>query len=157
MKRRSAQPVDKDYQLWIMLEQARAAMLTAREKELAKYDTSAMKAAVLFIADSIGSEATPAEISRWILRRPHTVSGILDRMEKDGLINKTKDLERKNMVRVTLTERGKKALQQSGKRESIRRSLTSLSEGEKKELYIALEKIRDRALKVAAIPKPPYP
>ena len=157
MKGKSAQSVDKDYQLWVILEQARSAILTAREKELAKYDTSTMKAAVLFIADSIGSEATPAEISRWILRRPHTVSGILDRMEKDGLINKTKDLERKNMVRVTITDRGKKTLQQSRKRESIHRSLTSLSESEKEKLYTVLEKIRDRALKMAAVPKPPYP
>jgi DNA-binding MarR family transcriptional regulator len=149
---------DKDYNLWVILEQARTAVGTARDKELYPYKISFMKAAVLFIVDSIGSEATPAEISRWILRRSHSVSGLLERMEKDGLIKKTKDLPRRNLVRVTLTDKGKQALKESLRRESIHNVMAILSESEQEQLYSMLQRIRDRALKeTITIPTPPFP
>jgi len=117
-----------------------------------------MKAAVLFIVDSIGDEATPAEISRWLLRKSHSVSGLLDRMEKDRLITKTKNLHKKNLVRVTITEKGRKALALSLKRESINNTLSILSKEEQEQLYSSLEKVRDLALKEAAVTfKPNYP
>jgi DNA-binding MarR family transcriptional regulator len=149
---------DKDYNLWVMLEQARTAVGTARDKELYQYKISFMKAAVLYIVDSIGSEATPAEISRWILRRSHSVSGLLERMEKDGLITKSKDLPRRNLVRVTLTDKGKQVLKESLKRESIHNIMSILTESEREQLYSVLKRIRDRALKeTITIPTPPFP
>ena len=154
---KNLKPGDQDYNLWIMLEHARSAVVAAREKELNQYGISMMKAAVLFIVDSIGNEATPAEISRWILRKSHSVSGLLDRMEKDGLIKKTKDLHRKNLVRVTITEKGYKALNKSKDRKSIHRSMGVISDEERQKLYNQLEKIRDKALKIAGVSKPPYP
>jgi DNA-binding MarR family transcriptional regulator len=149
---------DKDFNLWVILEQARTAVGTARDKELYQYKVSFMKAAVLYIVDAIGSEATPAEISRWILRRSHSVSGLLERMEKDGLIKKAKDLPRRNLVRVTLTDKGKQTLKESLKRESIHNVMSVLSASEQEQLYSMLQKLRDRALKeTITIPTPPFP
>ena len=149
---------EPDYILWVLLEQAQSATFGAREKELSKYSTSPMQTAVLFIVDAIGSEATPAEVSRWLLRKSHSVSGLLDRMEKDGLVKKSKDLHRKNLVRITITNKGHKVLEQSKKRESIRRVMSVLSEEERLQLQSSLKKIRDKALRVSgAFPKPPYP
>lgn len=150
-------PFEREFRLWVMLEQAQAAVFAAREKELARYKLSPMKAAALHIIQSIGTEATPAEIARWILRKPHTVSGLLDRMEKDGLIIKAKNLPKKNLVRVTITEKGKRALRQSFKRESIGRSIAVISAGERSKLYAQLEKIRNKGIKLSGFPKPPYP
>jgi DNA-binding MarR family transcriptional regulator len=150
-------PFEREFRLWVMLEQAEAAVFAAREKELARYKLSPMKAAALYIIQSIGTEATPAEIARWILRKPHTVSGLLDRMEKDGLITKAKNLPKKNLVRVTVTEKGKRALRQSFKRESIGRSLSVIPASERSKLYAQLEKIRNKGLKLSGFPKPPYP
>jgi len=111
---------NKEDDIWIMLDQAHAAIYADREKELRQYNLSTMKSAVLFCINQIGSEVTPAELSRWLLRRSHSVSGLLNRMEKDGLIKKTKDLHRKNLVRVTITEKGKQAYKDSLKSVSIR-------------------------------------
>lgn len=149
---------DKDFNLWVMLEQARTAVGTARDKELYQYKVSFMKAAVLYIVNAIGSEATPAEISRWILRRSHSVSGLLERMEKDGLIKKAKDLPRRNLVRVTLTDKGKQILKETTKRESIHNVMSVLSASEQEQLYSMLQRLRDRALKeTITIPTPPFP
>jgi DNA-binding MarR family transcriptional regulator len=148
---------DQEFELGIMLEQAQQSVFASRERELAQYAVSPMKAAVLYIVDQIGNEATPAEISRWILRRSHTVSGLLDRMEKDGLIIKKKNLSKKNLVRVTITEKGKKALKQAAKRDTQKKIFSSLAQKDKEQLYSLLLKIRDKGLKLSGFPKPPYP
>lgn len=149
---------EEEFKLWVMLEQAHSAVFAAREKDLAQYKTSPMKAAVLFIVQQIGNEATPAEIARWILRKSHTVSGLLDRMEKDGLIIRKKNLPKKNLVRVTLTDKGKRTLRNSMKRESIRRIFAAVPKKEdRQQLYTQLEKLRAKGLKLSGFPKPPFP
>ena len=50
-------------------------------------------------------------LSRLLLREAHTMSGLIKRMEKQSLVEKSKDLEKKNLVRVTLTEKGEQAFQ----------------------------------------------
>ena len=107
---------DQDYRLWVLLHQTRDAVHIARKKELGRFEISTIQAAALFIIQAIGEQATPAEISRWLFRKPHSVSGLLNRMEKEGLVKKTKDLDKKNLVRVTLTEKGRQAYNHSLKR-----------------------------------------
>jgi len=110
---------DRDYQLWVLLQHVGDALLKARAKELSQYDISAIQARVLFIIKSIGDKATPSEISKWILREPHSVSSILTRMEKEGLVIKTKNLGKKKQVFVTLTEKGHQAYSRTIKNEAI--------------------------------------
>lgn len=149
---------DELYNLWAMLEQVNSGITLARDRELEQHGLSTIKASALFIIQSIGNEATPAEISRWILRRPHSVSGLLDRMEKDGLIKKTKNLHKKNLVRVTITPKGRKGLEIAAKRKTINQILNTLTAEERKQLYAFMDKLRNKALKVAGIThKPPFP
>ena len=142
---------DRDYNLWVLLRQTRDAMIKAREKELEKFDISSIQAAVLFTIQSIGPEATPAEISRRLVREPHSVSGLLSRMEKQGIIRRTKDLPKRNMVRVEMTEKGQEAYQQSTQRLMMHQIMSALSEEEQKHLWDSLEKLRDRAMKLSGI------
>lgn len=138
---------DRDYNLWVLLHQTRDATYNAREKELRQYGISLMEAAVLFIIQAIGDEATPAEISRWLFRKQHSVTALLVRMEKRGLVKKTRDLARKNMVRVTITEKGTQAYSNSANRDSIHKIMSTLSEEEHGQLSASLLKVRDVALK----------
>lgn len=150
--------LDKDFSLWVLLRQAGHTVYQATEKELSQYGISPEEAGVLSIVGALDNKATPTEISRWLLRKPHTVSGILSRMEKKGLIRKTKDLVRKNLVRVTLTEKGQQAHYQSTKIESIGKIMSCLSEEEHQKLISCLKTLRDRALKQLGIDQePPFP
>lgn len=142
-----AKALDRDYALWRLLLQAKDAVFKARQKELRQYAISPEEAGVLFVVQALGNKAMPAEISRWLLRRPHTVLGIVSRMQKKRLLTRTKDLKRKNLVRVSLTEKGQQAYYQSTKIESIRRIMSPLSEEERKQLGSCLKTLRDRALK----------
>jgi DNA-binding MarR family transcriptional regulator len=138
---------DQDYDLWVLLRRTTQVVLKARNRELAAYGISASKASVLFIVQAIGHEATPAEISRYLLREPHSISGLLSRMERQGLVTKVKDVDKKNLVRILLTEKGRRAYYQSTKRETIHNVMSVLSEEERQVLTSCLERIRDKALK----------
>jgi len=151
---------DKDYNLWVLLRQTRDAMSKARESELEKYGISSIQAAVLFTIQAIGQDATPAEISRRLMREPHSVSGLLNRMQKQGLIKRVKDLPKRNMVRVVMTEKGEEAYRQSTRRLSMHDTISVLTDEERNQLWNHLEKLRDRAMKLAGIgyelPFPPH-
>jgi len=94
-----------------------------------------------------------------IFRRPHSVSGILDRMAKAGLVKRTKDLHRKNWVRVTLTDKGQQAYKQALKRKSVQKIMSSLSDAERQKLKSLLEIMRNKGLKELGLDakKVPFP
>jgi DNA-binding MarR family transcriptional regulator len=106
---------------------------------------------------AIGENATPAEISRWLLREPHSVSGILERMEKNGLIKRVKDLERRNMIRVTFTEKGKQAYGVVRRRGVWHKIMEVLTAEEQEYLAYLLNKVHEKVLKLSGIKKPPSP
>jgi DNA-binding MarR family transcriptional regulator len=149
---------DEIYNLWTMLEQVHSGITLARDRELEPEGLSTIKASALFIINAVGEETTPAEVSRWILRRPHSVTALLLRMEKDGLIKRAKDLPKKNLIRITLTPKGHKAFNISLKRKTLNKILSVLTEEERRTMYSYLEKLRTKALKVLVnTPTPPFP
>jgi DNA-binding MarR family transcriptional regulator len=68
-------------------------------------------------------------------------------MEKDDLIRRVKDLERRNYVRIELTTKGKDALQRSSKQRSTRPIISVLTEAGQEDMWILIAKLRDRAIK----------
>jgi DNA-binding MarR family transcriptional regulator len=150
-------PVDGNYKLATLLAQTREAMMKARRKELTQYNISPRQSAVLFYIRAIGDKAIPAEISRGLFREPHSISEILGRMEKRGLLRKIKDSSRKNVVRIELTEKGREACNHSDKRASIDTVLSTLSDEERQQLEFYLKRLRDKALQLIRKKKPLFP
>ena len=148
MNDKTKQSVDRDYDLWVLLTQVRDVILDARENELRQYDVTAWQAAVLFIIDAAGGTASPADIARWSLRKPNSVSGILDRMKKAGLIKVAKDTRRKNMKVISISEKGYGVLQNSIKRESIHKIMSCLTTEQYQQLKGILEQLRSRGFEV---------
>ena len=149
---------DQDLGLWIWLSRSRDAILRARVKELYKHHVTGRQASVMFVIRALGDKATPAEISRWLLREPQSISEFLNRMERDGLIKKVKDTIRKNIIRVALTEKGLKAHKKSTELKSIHQIMSVLSKKERQQLEVILGKLWYRALNDLEIPRrPPHP
>ena len=145
-------PVDQDseYNLWILLGQTRNAILKARRRELQRHNISSRHILVLFVVQGIearGEKATPANLSRWLILKPHSVSELLKRMTNEGLVRKVKDLDRKNQVRVELTDKGREAYGKSTDRKSIHRIMSALSKEEQQQVWSSLKTLRDKALK----------
>jgi len=137
---------DHKYNLWLLMLQATDAAYNYREKELAKYGITTIESKTILTIKLIGEKATPAQISRLLYRKPHTISTLLKRMEIRGLITRTKDLEKRNYIHVRLTDKGEQAYEDSCARESVHKLMSVLSEPEQKQLWGTLTKLRDKAM-----------
>lgn len=147
IKMAQAIKADRDYTLLTSLLQVGDIFVKIRERELLQQNLSATSAQILFLVDAMGKDVTPAKISRMLLREPHSVSGILMRMEKQGLIKRAKNMERKNLIRVTLTAKGENALKQAMKKEGIKHVMAKLSEEQRKQLKQALATLKEAGMK----------
>jgi DNA-binding MarR family transcriptional regulator len=138
---------DRDYILLTQFMQVADIFFKVRERELLPQNLSATAAEILFLVDAVGENVTPAKITRLVLREPHTISGILVRMETHGLIKRTRDMERRNHIRITLTAKGDKALKQAMKLEGTTGILTRLSTVQQKQLKATLTVLKEAGMK----------
>lgn len=148
---------DQDYVLAMLLRQTSDAMVRARQLELVEVRVTTIEAATLLAIDNLGERATPAGIARWVLRRPNSMSALLKRMEKDGLVVRARDLERKNLVRMALTDYGRETLQKVSVRTSIHAVFGALSGEERRALRDVLLHVRAVALGLLHEKPPPLP
>ncbi len=134
------------YDLIGLLNQTTETIFRARQKELDQYNISTSQGAVLFITKALGEKATISEISRWLFRKPHTVSEIVSRMEKRGLLKKTKNPQRKDIIKIMLTPKGLEVYQKSKKRQSFQNIISSLSHEEQQQMIQYLQKLKSSAI-----------
>ncbi|MGZ3846835.1 MAG: MarR family winged helix-turn-helix transcriptional regulator [Flavisolibacter sp.] len=137
--------VDKEYDLWILLSRVYHMIAKLRNMEMNKYSILPVQAYMLYIIRAMGNETTPAELSRFVYQQRSSVSDILNRMEKQGLITKEKKSDGKGRVQVKLTKKGEKALQLSEQREHLHNIMTVLNEEKRRHLESILEELRDKA------------
>jgi MarR family transcriptional regulator, organic hydroperoxide resistance regulator len=163
MEKKTARIPTKDLErrLIVLLRNTSDIVVKARNRELRKNGISLEEWGVLSVVNSIAEnncQQTPAEISRWLFREHHSVTTLLNRMAKKGLIKTTKDLERKNLVRVTLTDKGEKIFQAGTKANVHERIVSGLSVEEQKQLVRFLYTLRAEAQKELGIENtPPFP
>jgi len=137
---------NRENEIWILLNQAQHAAERASETEMRQLGIPKMHAEVLSLIKNTEGPVTPADIARLLFREPHTISGLLNRMEKQGLVKRIKDLKRKNLVRVAITDRGERAHRKMADAEVIHEVLSGLTAKEQEELKRYLDKIKKRSL-----------
>ena len=156
---RQRRKTESDHKLSTLIDHTSDAMLRVRERELLPAGISSIEAAVLYTLANCKKPTTVAEISRWILREPHSTSRLIQRMEARGLVAKSRDLPRSNLVRVSMTDKGRSAYEYSmEKRDSIRELMSMLTEAEKQQLDGLLRKLLHASLDELRIKRDvPYP
>jgi DNA-binding MarR family transcriptional regulator len=130
------------YKLFHLLRQTSDAVHKTREVELKKYKISPEQAGALVCIYSLGNKATPAELSRWLFRERNSVTILLNRMHRLGLINKKADTKRKNIIRLSLTKKGYEAYKHSVEFRSFFPIMDVLPESKRKKLWSLLQIIR---------------
>lgn len=138
---------DTDYRLLRLVQRASDALLRVRKAELGRYRLSPIEAFALFNIDNLGNDMTPAELSRRMRRQHNTVMALLRRMENKGLVTRTRDTDRANTWRVSLTSMGETACRQAMCLDSVHEVMSNFSETEKQQLETYLMTISDNALK----------
>lgn len=136
---------DKDYDSWLMFFHAKQVSSRVRDLELQRYKITQEQVLILHVVNNYEGKLTPSEISRLIFEMPHTISVIINRMAGKGLIKKERDPDRRNLVRVSITEKGKEIYKLTTKRGPIHRILSSLSEDEREQFSRIMMKITTKA------------
>ena len=139
---------DQDFKLWVILMQASDFFAKARAKEVNKYGVTYRQSGVLFRLAASNGKATMNDLSKWLMREPHSILVIVNRMEKDGLITKEKRKDGKGRTKIVITKKGRQAYERCLNFDSIRDILSVLSKRERDQLFKALKKIRVQALDV---------
>ena len=135
----------KYYKVWVLLHELEHAMSLATERDLKPLGITPRQAACLDILKVYGKPLTPAGMARLQLRKRNSIRILLNRMEREGLLKQTKDLDQKNQIRLSLTEKGNKASDLSAF-ETLELVFSSLSEAECQQLTSLLDRLLDRAL-----------
>ena len=100
---------DSAFTTYALLRQTWAAVNKVAESKLAKVDLTPEKVAVLWACRDYPGTLTPAEIARLIFRENQTVAGLLNRMEKEGLVKRIPKRKGHPYTEVKLTAKGEKA------------------------------------------------
>ena len=111
--------VEDIYRLHLMVRQTNDINHKCREDELKKYNITPEQASVLICVQSLGKDATPANVSRWLTREPHSILIILRRMHKMRLIEMEPHEKNKHMFRIYLTKTGREAYLNAIKFDSV--------------------------------------
>ncbi len=147
--------IDSDT-LLAMFRQTHDAILKVRQKELRIFDITPEQMGALAAIRAIGPRATAAQLSKWLFRNPDSMTVLLRRLEKKGLISKTADAQRKNIMRLKLTKLGEKAFHAALETNLANAIFDKLPARKKVQLWGILEKLRSRALETLDMDEDTY-
>lgn len=129
----------------LLLGRARHTMLNARRKELAPFHISPRQAYVLFILSNLGHKATLTELAGFCERGINTLSIQMSKMEKDGLVKKSRETPKSTLLTFELTEKGAQLFKKSNQQKSDKEIMSVLTEAECGQLITMLQKIINKA------------
>jgi len=118
---------DKYFELWELLALTQHALYNVRELELREHGITPNQAYVLKRINQLKNKATQVQIAHFTFRKQNTVSINMKRMEKQGLLNRKRNKNQRNLVVLSLTEKGKEAYQKSLDRQTINNIMSTLS------------------------------
>ena len=137
--------INENELLWARLFMSAKVVERAREIELSRVHISLIQAMVLYAVKLSPEPLTPSKLARMLCREAHTMSALIDRMEKQGLVKKKHDLARKNLVRVVVTAKGDEAFQRQRSVNTVTNITNSLTKEEREALGTCVDKLRLRA------------
>jgi DNA-binding MarR family transcriptional regulator len=94
---------------WALMRQTWSVIDRAAEARLAKVGLTPEKVGVLWICRDYSGLLTTAEIARFLSRQSQSVTGLLNRMEEEGLVTRAPKRKGRPFTEVKLTEKGEKA------------------------------------------------
>ena len=139
---------DSAFATHTLLRQAWIAVSKAIEYRLAKVGLTPETLAVLWACRDYPGTLIPAEIARLLFREEQSVTGLLNRMERDGLIKRIPRRKGKPFAEVKITRKGEEAI---GPALPVHKALiaelaSDLSAEQQEKLQDSLRALRDKAL-----------
>ena len=131
---------------WILLRQAYNLVLKCEDRLFSEYKLTTEQHSVLMVIKHIEDPVKVTDVARWLDRSVNSVSMIIDRMVKAGLVIRRRDLPDRRAVRLTITSKAEEAFVPATMAgwELIQEILSSLSDEDILTLSRLLEVLRDK-------------
>ena len=142
----------EEYRLWVLLHRTSYAMRRARELELKETGVSSIQATVLILIKSSEKPLTVGDITKSLFREPHTVSGLLSRMEKQGLIKRVPAVSGRKRMVIEITKIGEEIFHKTRKMKIVHKIMSGLSKKEQTILKTYLETLRRKSFSESQLP-----
>ena len=135
-----------DKGVWVLLRQVHNLVSRCEDQVFSKHGLTTEQHGVLMAIKHINGPVRITDIARWLDRSVNSVSMIVDRMVKAGLLRRTRDRKDRRTVFVTITSKAEKAYIPATVAgwELVQEILSSLSDEDKLTLVKLLETIRDK-------------
>jgi DNA-binding MarR family transcriptional regulator len=127
-----------------ILRQTYDAVFKLRQRELRELGLTPEQSSALMAIDAIGENATAADVSRFLFRESNTMSVLLRRMEKMGLIKKTSGPRGTKLL--SLTANGQTLCNKALDTNIVSGIFSKLAEEKQKQLWALLEELRNSAI-----------
>ena len=134
--------------IWMLMHQTLNSVSKCEDKKFAEAGLTYQQYAILTAIKYSESPATPTTIADWVDRHLNSVSLILNRMEKRGLVKRIINNQDRRSFRLVTTEKGDAAFNKAAVIgwNMIQELIGDLSEEEICTMSNLLEKIRNRAI-----------
>lgn len=131
---------------WVLLRQVPGLVSRCEDQVFSKHGLTTERHAVLMAIRHIDGPVRPTDVARWLDLSVNSVSMIIDRMVRAGLVKRTRDRKDRRTVFLTATEKAEKAyvLASVAGWELIQEILAPLSDKDKRTLIKLLETLRDK-------------
>jgi len=98
---------------WRQIYQTDNLLRQCQDQICGEYGLSVEQYSVLIVINYAGGSARITDIARWLIRSTNSVTMIVDRMVKAGLVKRTRDRVDRRVVKVTATTKGNAAVKQA--------------------------------------------
>lgn len=131
---------------WLLLRQVPTLVSRCEDQVFSKHSLTTERHAVLMVIKHINGPVRPTDVARWLDLSVNSVSMIIDRMVKAGLVKRVRDRKDRRTVFLTVTSKAEKAylLASVSGWELIEEILSPLSDKDKRTLVKLLEMLRDK-------------
>lgn len=129
----NVESVELTLRLWRGMYQTYTLLKTCEDKTFGDYGLTTEQGAVLGAIDYFGGPMKITDIARWLERSTNSMSMIVDRMVKAGLVRRTRSTSDRREVRVTSTSKAQDAIRPANRAtfEVMQKLLSSLSHEDK--------------------------
>jgi DNA-binding MarR family transcriptional regulator len=131
---------------WVLLRQVPNLVSRCEDRVFSEYEITRERHGVLMAMKHIDGPVRPTDVARWLDLSTNSVSMIIDRMVKAGLVKRVRDRKDRRTVFLSITSKAEKAyvLASVAGWELIQEILAPLSDKDKRTLIKLLETLRDK-------------
>ena len=135
--------------LWFMIHRTHNMLKACEDQVFSKHKITTEQYVVLVTVKYLGKHVRPTDVARLLAHSPNSVSMIVDRMVKAGLLRRIRDRRDRRVVFLIITGKGERILQPAlvSGWEFVRKVLSPLSSGDREAFLKLLLTVQYEACK----------